>query len=56
MNSLAYYFYMKTKILSDFQICISVPLKHFLENSQFRQKSKNDANKREHGVMLFASL
>ena len=25
-KSLAYYFHMKTKILSDFRICISVPL------------------------------
>ena len=27
VKSLTYYFYMKTKILTDFQICISVPLR-----------------------------
>ena len=35
MKSFIYYFYFKTKILADFQTCISVPLKviitlHFL--------------------------
>ena len=29
VKSLTYYFYMKTKILPNFQICISVPLKPF---------------------------
>ena len=28
MKSSAYYFHLTTKILADFQICISVPLKH----------------------------
>ena len=27
MKSSTYYFHMKTKILADFQICISVPLR-----------------------------
>ena len=30
MKSSAYYFHMKTKLLTDFQICISVPLTVFL--------------------------
>ena len=29
MKSSTFYFHMKTKILADFQICISVPLRHF---------------------------
>ena len=28
VKSSTYYFHMKTKILADFQACISVPLKH----------------------------
>ena len=28
VKSATYYFHMKMKILADFQICISVPLKH----------------------------
>ena len=28
VKSSTYYFHMKTKMLADFQICISVPLKH----------------------------
>ena len=28
VKSSTYYFHMKTKILADFQICISVPLNH----------------------------
>ena len=32
MKSSRYYFDMKTKILADFQICISVPLKRVLIN------------------------
>ena len=29
MKSLTYYFHIKTKVLADFQICISVPLRLF---------------------------
>ena len=31
MKSSTYYFHMRTKILADFQICISAPLKGFMK-------------------------
>ena len=30
-----YYFHMKTKILADFQICISVPLSEYRQNAKY---------------------
>ena len=33
MKSSTYYFHMKTKILTDFEICITVPLKHRFQSS-----------------------
>ena len=43
VKSLTYYFHMKTKILADFQICISVPLKkekrtNYVKNDHFQNK------------------
>ena len=37
MKSSTYYFHMKTKILADFQICISVPLMKILNEDDKRQ-------------------
>ena len=37
----AYYFYVKTKILPDFRICISVPLRH--NNNSFMKKNLRKA-------------
>ena len=33
MKSSTYYFYMRTKILADFHICISVPLRKLIDSS-----------------------
>ena len=33
VKSSTYYFHMKTKLLADFEICISVPLSDVLRNS-----------------------
>ena len=33
----SYYFHVKTKMLADFQICISVPLKHFARSNSVSQ-------------------
>ena len=36
------YFHMKTKILADFQICVSVPLTHIIET-----KKANESHPKE---------
>ena len=47
MKSLSYYFHVKTKILADFQICISVPLiiNSFLANATILYPPENTRNR-----------
>ena len=44
MKSSAYYFHIKTKILADFQICISVPLtpNHLIYGRSLYSVNEND--------------
>ena len=41
MRNLQHYFHMKTKILADFQVCVSVPLKTYYKRAQRVQNLPN---------------
>ena len=65
MKSSTYYFHMKTKILTDFQICISVPLRnlsitlknlHFSQSRIAKSKKKRKLHKSIQSNIIFPKL
>ena len=57
MKPSAYYFYVKTKISVDFQICITVPLKKYMQLEKLQDEHNIEFNeKKDEKVQNSANL